>query len=103
MVSNPPITPASPTAFFRVGNDEIFGSERALHSIERLQFLALVCVANNQPPALEQVHVKDVRRLAHLPQNIVRRIDGVADGPLIKQLQPLRNLFRRRFDRSSSE
>jgi hypothetical protein len=98
MVSKPPITPASPTGLLRVSHHQIFRSQRALHPIERLQLLAVPRFSNDQLPAFEQIHIEDVRRLPHLPQNVVGRIHRVADRPLLQQLQPVRNLFRRSLD-----
>ena len=40
IVSKPPITPAESHRLFRVGNDEIFGRELALHAIQRLERFA---------------------------------------------------------------
>ena len=77
---------------FRVGNDEVFGGQLALHAIQRLQVLAGPRFANDQPPAFEQIEIEHVRGLAALPQNVVGGIDGVADGPLIEQLQTLGNM-----------
>jgi hypothetical protein len=102
MVSNPPITPAKSDGLFRVGHHQIFRSQRAFHAIQRLQLLAILRLSNDELAAFEQIHVEDMRRLAHLPQNVIGGIDGIADRPLVEQLQAPRNLFRRGFDLRSA-
>ena len=96
IVSYPPITPASPTGFSRVADDKIFRSQLALDAIESLKRLAVARLAHNNLPAFEQVHIEHMRRLPHLPQNIIGSVDGIRNRPLIEQLQPMRNFLRRR-------
>ena len=69
----------------RVGNDEVFGGELALHAIQRLQRLARASLANDQTPPFEQIEIEHVRRFAALPQNVVGRVHRIADGALIEQ------------------
>ena len=69
----------------RVGNDEVFGGELALHAIQRLQRLARASLANDQTPSFEEIKIEHVRRFAALPQNVVGRVHRIADGALIEQ------------------
>ena len=79
--------PGEADRLFGVGNDEIFGGELALHAIQRLQRFSGSSFANDEPSSFEQIEIEHVRGLAALPQNVVRRVDRVADGALIEQLQ----------------
>src|SRR5580698_9713772 len=90
---------SEPHGLLRISHDKIVGCQRPLHTIERLQFLAVFRFSNDEFSTFEQVHIKDVRRLAHFPENIVGSIDSIAYGPLIKQLQSVRDLLRRSLDR----
>ena len=90
---------SEPHGLLRISHDKIVGGKRSLHTIERLQFLAVFRFSNDEPSTFEQVHIKDVRRLAHFPENIVGSIDSIADEPLIQQLQPVRDLLWRWLDR----
>ncbi len=83
MVSNPPMTPASATGFTAVGDDQIFRRKLALHSVQRLQSFAGERPPHQNLTALEQVEIKDVRGMPHLPQRVVGSVGGVVDGPLI--------------------
>src|SRR3984957_4729687 len=65
----------------RISQDKIVGGTPPLHTIERLQFLAVFRSSNDEPSTFEQVHIKDMRRLAHFPENLVGRIDSLAGGP----------------------
>ena len=91
-----------PDGLFGVRDDEIFGGELAFDSIERLERLAGSRFADDELSALEQIEIENVRRLAAFPQNVVRGIDRIADGPLIEQLQAIRNLRGRRLDRDAA-
>jgi len=64
----------------------------AARRVERLDELA----------TLEQIHVKHVGRLPDFPQNVIRGVNRVADGPLIEQLHAMRNLCRRWLDFGST-
>ena len=98
IVSYPPITPGETDRLLRVAHDEVFRRQLALHAVERLQRLSRTRLPHNDLPAFEQVGIENVRRLADLPQNIIRGVNRVRDRPLIKQLQPMRDLLRRRLD-----
>jgi len=57
---------------YRVGDDQIFRRELALHSVERLQHLASERPPHQDLAAFEQVEIKDVRGMSHLPQRVIR-------------------------------
>src|SRR5208282_6525684 len=83
---------------FRVGNDQIFGREFALHAVQSFQRFAGPSFANDQPPSLKQIEIEGVRGLATLPQKVVGSVHRIADGPLIKQMQTTCNMRQRGFD-----
>src|SRR5262249_39922424 len=83
---------------FSIGNDEVFTSKFAFDAVKGFEPLAVFGFANDDLPALEQVHVEDVSWFADLPQNVIRGVDGVADRALIEKREPLRGFFRRAFD-----
>src|SRR5277367_1281072 len=56
---------------FRVANDEVFGSELALDSVESLQRLAGARLANDDLPAFEKIHVENMRGLPDFPEDVV--------------------------------
>ena len=88
---------------FGVGHDQIFGRELALDAIERLQRFAGACLANDQPPAFEQIEIENVGRLAAFPENVVGGVDRVADGTLIEKRKTIGNLCGRGLDRARHE
>ena len=52
---------------FRVGNDQIFGGELALHAIQSLERFAGSSFANDQAASFEQIEIEHVRGLASSP------------------------------------
>ncbi len=94
--------PCKPHGLLRVGDHQIFGSKRAFYTVQCLQLLSVLSFSNDELATLKQVHIENMRWLAHLPQNVVGSIDGIADRPLVKQLQPPRNLLRRSLDGRST-
>ena len=83
---------------FRVGDDQVFGRELALHAIQRFQRFASLRPPNDHAAAFEQIEIEDVRGFAPLPQDVVGGVDRIADGPLIDQLQPPGDVRRRGLD-----
>src|SRR5579864_7839679 len=52
--------------------------------------------------AFEQVKVKGVRRMANLPQRVVRGVGCIVDGALIDQCKSAGDFVGRRLDRYSA-
>ena len=50
----------------RVGDDEIFGRELAVDTVERLQRFACAGAADDDRAALEQIKIEGVRRMAQV-------------------------------------
>src|SRR5208337_4754237 len=93
---------SEPDGLSRVGYDQVFGGELTLDAIESLESFAVPGAAYDQPAAFEQIEIEYVRGLATLPQNVVGSVNGVTDGPLIKQLQATGNLRGRGLDGSTA-
>ena len=79
------MTPASATGFIAVGDDQIFGRELAVNSVESLERFAVARATNDDLAAFEQVEIERVRGMAHLPQRVVGSVGGVVDGALIDE------------------
>ena len=74
--------------FLLVGDDEVIGIERALHSVQSPQLLAFAGAADDDA-ALELVEVKDVGGLANGERAVIRGVDRVGDGFLLEQTEAL--------------
>ena len=98
IVSYPPMTPARPTGFFasqttRSSVVSLRSTPSRVFSVSPLRALRTMILT-----AFEQVGIEDVRGLADLPENVVGGVDGVRDGPLVEELQPMRDFLRGGLD-----
>ena len=69
--------------FSCIGDDQVFGGELAIDTVQGFELLAIACAADDELAAFEQVEVKDVCRFAHFPQRVVGGVHGVVDRTLI--------------------
>ena len=78
-LSAPPMTPATATGLFGVGDHQHVGLKLALAAVDECQLLAGPGAADDDAPSAELVEVEGVQRLAHLQHDVVRYVDDVVD------------------------
>ena len=80
---------AQPDRVLRVGDDEIFGMQVPLHTVQRGQFLPGSGAAHDNRRVLDRIQVKGVQRLVVLQHDEVGDVHHVADGTQAGPCQPV--------------
>src|SRR6266404_3234074 len=81
-----------------VRDDQIFGREFAVNAVKGFQSFAIARPADDDFPTFEQVKIKGMRRMPHLPERVIGSIGGVVDGALINECETCCDFLRRWLD-----